>query len=71
MNDNKGVIGVNVGHLWSEGEKVRGMLKELVRRWGAGEFEPVIDSTFPLEEAAAAHDRLQERRNFGKIVLTV
>lgn len=71
MNDNKGVIGVNVGHLWSEAEKVRNMLQDLVRRWGAGEFAPIVDSTFPLEDAAAAHDRLQERRNFGKTVLTV
>lgn len=71
MNDNKGVIGVNLGHLWTEGEKVRGMLQELVTRWGAGELAPIVDSTFPLEEAGAAHDRLQERRNFGKTVLTV
>lgn len=70
MNDNKGVIGVNLGRLWTEGDKVRSMLAELVRRWGAGELHPTIDSTFPLEEAAAAHDRLQERRNFGKTLLT-
>lgn len=71
MNDNKGVIGVNLGRLWTEGEKVRAMLAEVVQRWADGELSPTIDSTFPLEEAAAAHDRLQERRNFGKTVLTV
>ncbi|HEY0839748.1 MAG TPA: medium chain dehydrogenase/reductase family protein [Vulgatibacter sp.] len=71
MNDNKGVIGVNLGRLWTEGEKVRAMLAEIVRRWGEGELSPTIDSTFPLEEAAAAHERLHERRNFGKTLLTV
>lgn len=32
---------------------------------------PVIDSTFPLREAAAAHARMEADRHIGKIVLTV
>lgn len=32
---------------------------------------PVIDSTFPLREAAKAHERLESRKNIGKIVLEV
>jgi NADPH2:quinone reductase len=32
---------------------------------------PVIDSTFPLTEAAAAHRRLESGAHFGKVVLTV
>jgi NADPH:quinone reductase-like Zn-dependent oxidoreductase len=30
---------------------------------------PVVDRTFPLEEAAAAHERLEAGTGFGKIVL--
>lgn len=30
-----------------------------------------IDSTFPLEEAARAHERLQSRQSAGKILLRV
>jgi NADPH:quinone reductase-like Zn-dependent oxidoreductase len=30
---------------------------------------PVIDRTFPLDEAASAHDRLEAGTGFGKIVL--
>ncbi|AKU92873.1 putative quinone oxidoreductase [Vulgatibacter incomptus] len=71
MNDNKGVFGINLGHLWGESAKMREMLDELVRRWSSGAIDPHIDSTFPLEEAGKAHDRLQERHNFGKVVLTV
>ncbi len=70
MNDNKGVIGVNLGHLWSEADKVRTILEEVVHRWVNGEFLPTIDSTYPLEDVAGAHDRLQDRKNFGKTVLT-
>jgi NADPH:quinone reductase-like Zn-dependent oxidoreductase len=35
-----------------------------------GWYAPVIDSTFPLAEAAAAHRRLEAGHHFGKIVLT-
>ena len=35
----------------------------------AGRFKPVIDSTFPLKDAAAAHERLESRGTVGKVVL--
>jgi len=37
----------------------------------AGKVKPVIDSTFPLAEAEAAHARLQGGAHAGKIMLTV
>ncbi|MCF8483858.1 MAG: NAD(P)H-quinone oxidoreductase [Rhodobacteraceae bacterium] len=37
----------------------------------AGHFAPVIDSEFPLVEAAAAHSRLESSGHTGKIVLKV
>jgi NADPH2:quinone reductase len=37
----------------------------------AGEVRPVIDSTFPLAQAAAAHARMESSQHIGKIVLTV
>ncbi len=37
----------------------------------SGRVRPVIDSTFPLGEAAAAHRRLESGLNIGKVVLTV
>jgi NADPH:quinone reductase-like Zn-dependent oxidoreductase len=36
-----------------------------------GTFSPVIDQVFPLSDAAAAHRKLEQRGQFGKIVLTV
>jgi 2-desacetyl-2-hydroxyethyl bacteriochlorophyllide A dehydrogenase len=38
---------------------------------GRGRLIPVIDRTFPLQEARAAHDLMLRREFFGKIVLTV
>lgn len=36
-----------------------------------GRCKPVIDSTFPLADAAKAHARMEEGQHIGKIVLTV
>ncbi len=36
----------------------------------AGKLKPVIDSTFPLAQASAAHARMESSAHIGKIVLT-
>jgi NADPH:quinone reductase-like Zn-dependent oxidoreductase len=36
-----------------------------------GELKPVIDSTFPLKDAASAQERLRRNENFGKITLDI
>jgi len=37
----------------------------------SGRIKPVIDSTFPLQDAAKAHARMDSSQHIGKIVLTV
>jgi NADPH2:quinone reductase len=37
----------------------------------SGRVKPVIDSTFPLRQAAAAHVRMETSQHIGKIVLTL
>ncbi|MFO7767982.1 MAG: zinc-binding dehydrogenase [bacterium] len=44
-------------------------LLEVVRGVRDGEFVPVVDRTFPLEKAPEAHRYLEDRRQFGKVVL--
>ena len=41
---------------------------ELVK---SGRAKPVVDSVFGLEEAAAAHERMESGEHFGKIVLRI
>ena len=41
-------------------------LLDLTRR---GDFSPVIDSQVPLKDGVAAHQALEERKFFGKIVI--
>lgn len=69
MSDNRGVIGVNVGHLWRRPEPLREALGEVLALVAQGVLRPVVDRTVPFAEAATAHRLLQERRNFGKVVL--
>ena len=33
-------------------------------------LRPVVDSVFPLKDTAAAHERLESRQQFGKVVVT-
>ncbi len=35
----------------------------------AGRLKPVLDQTFPLRDAARAHEMLEARQQFGKLVL--
>ena len=32
MDENKGVFGVNVGHLWDESDRVNGWMEQIARR---------------------------------------
>jgi NADPH:quinone reductase-like Zn-dependent oxidoreductase len=69
INANRGVFGVNLGRLWGESDRVRGWMHALFGLYGGGALRPVIDRVFPLDAAADAHHYLQDRRNFGKVLL--
>ena len=46
-------------------------LFEIMAHVAAGRLRPVVHSTFPLAEAAAAHRLLESRAAFGKVVLLI
>jgi len=69
MNDNKGAFGVNMGHLWDEVDRVSGWMESLLDLQAAGTIQPIIAARFPFERAAEAHHYLQDRKNFGKVLL--
>ncbi len=47
-----------------------GELLEVVKLFAAGKLKPVVDSVFPLAEAAAAQKKMESSKHFGKIVLS-
>lgn len=69
MNANRAVFGVNLGHMWHETAKIRQWTETLLAGVNQGWVRPHVDRSFPLAEAGAAHDYLEQRRNTGKVVL--
>jgi synaptic vesicle membrane protein VAT-1 len=69
MNHNHSVSGVNIGHLWGQIATLRQELQAVIALWDEGRVKPLIDSTYPFAEAAAAHRRILQHQNTGKIVL--
>ncbi len=69
MNANKGVFGVNLGHLWGEVDRLRGWGMELLDLYEKGVVKPVIARSFKFDDVAAAHHFIQDRQNFGKVLL--
>ncbi len=69
MNRNRAVFGLNLGHMWGEGEKVAGWMREIMRGVAEGWVKPHVDRTFRFEEIQAAHSHIEQRRNIGKVVL--
>jgi NADPH:quinone reductase-like Zn-dependent oxidoreductase len=47
-----------------------GELHEVLKHVFSGRLKPVVDRTFPLQEARAAHEYMEASKMFGKIVLT-
>ena len=69
MNENRGVHGVNLGHLWHRAEQMGAMLDEILGLVATGVLDPVVDQIFPFARAGEAHAYLQSRRSFGKVLL--
>lgn len=70
MHENKGVAGVNMGHLWDEKEMFAEGFAELLRRYEEGSIRPHVDRAFPFEQAGEAHAYIEAGQNVGKVLLT-
>ena len=69
LNKNRGVFGLNLGHMWHEPEKVAVWMREILRGVDEKWIQPHVDQVFSFADAGKAHRRLEERKNIGKVVL--
>ena len=69
INKNKGVFGLNLGHMWHEREKVADWMRALLDGVSEGWVRPHVDKAFPFDQAAEAHSYIEARKNIGKVVL--
>src|SRR5919197_1241369 len=58
------------GALAAEFPRVHALIGDLIGRVASGDLHVEIDRSFPLAEAAAAHEYLEGRNAFGRVVLT-
>jgi NADPH:quinone reductase-like Zn-dependent oxidoreductase len=69
MNENKGVLGLNMLSWWDSEGSLDRVTKPLFEKLAKGELLPVVAEAFPFERASDAHRLIEERRNVGKVVL--
>ncbi len=67
FGENRTVIGVHIGRLMPE--TIRQEYEALLKLFSEGRINPYVGKTFPLAEAPAAHQFIQERKNIGKVLL--
>lgn len=71
MNDNAAIMGLNLGHLWGEIGRLRIVGERIMELASEGRIAPRAGHTFPFEKVREAHSYIHERKNTGKVVLTV
>ena len=69
MNANKGVFGVNLGHMWAASHKADPWVRDILQGVDEGWIKPHVDKVFPFEEAAEAHRYIENRKSLGKVLL--
>lgn len=70
MRKNRAVIGVHLGEIVrSRPALVRAWMEEMFRLYTTGRIKPHIGKTFPLADAAQAHQYIHDRQNLGKVLL--
>ena len=69
LNKNRGVFGLNLGHMWHEPEKVAEWVQTIMTGVSEGWVRPHVDKAFSFEQAGDAHSYMESRKNIGKVVL--
>ena len=69
LNKNRGVFGLNLGHMWHEPDKIAEWLQAIMAGVSEGWIRPYVDKAFPFEQAGEAHSYMESRKNLGKVVL--
>ena len=69
MSKNKSIMGYHLGRFKGYEWKVKRSINNLVKLVNDNDLHPVIDSKFSYKDAPKAHRHIQDRKNFGKVLL--
>jgi NADPH2:quinone reductase len=67
--NNQSVTGYFLGMELFSAPRARAMIERLLDEVARGELRVVVDSVFPLAEAAAAHARVEGRQAIGRVII--
>jgi NADPH:quinone reductase-like Zn-dependent oxidoreductase len=70
MRESKSVIGLNMLALW-DSRGLQGYIEPLRALLDEGRIRPVVAKEFRLDDGPEAHRYVHERKNIGKVVLTL
>jgi NADPH2:quinone reductase len=69
--NNNALYGVYLGGaIVTEYARIYPLIGDMLERVASGELQVVIDRSFPLAEAAAAHEYAESRKASGRVVIT-
>jgi NADPH2:quinone reductase len=71
LKTSRSVVGFWLMHLLDRRDMLEQPLADLFARAARGELRPRVGGTYPLADAARAHEDLEARRTTGKLTLTV
>ena len=69
MSQNKSIMGYHLGRLAGAEDKIQKAVVALSQLVQEDKLSPVIDKIFSFTEADKAHEYIQNRKNFGKVLL--
>ena len=69
MSENKSIMGYHLGRLAGAEDKIELAVAALSQIVQKNKIRPVIDRVFPFTDVHKAHSYIQDRRNFGKVLL--
>ena len=69
MANNKAVMGYHLGRFKGHEWKVKRSINNLIKLVNNNNLHPIVDKDFSYKDAPKAHRYIQNRKNFGKVLL--
>ena len=69
MSDNISIMGYHLGRLAGAEQKIQNAVQMLKQIVDDNHLKPIIDRIFSYTEAYNAHQYIQDRKYFGKVLL--
>lgn len=66
---NQGVFGINIHAMYDRTDLFNAWMREILKGWDQGWLRPCVDRVFAFSNIAQAHQRIEGRENFGKLIL--